>query len=174
MIQLRNLPRGRLCIDQLERVIRWYYRFQQINEGRQTGASFEGQYDDMLAFFMNCYHLKDWIKNDISDTSLNAAVEDYINQNACLKLCADICNGAKHLNLTHSRFGEGTSIRTEVHLDESLENPPVIRKWYITSDSGQIFDSFDIATQCVQKWVEFFNQHESELNVNPFNNADML
>ena len=83
----------------------------------------------MLAFFMNCYHLKDWIKNDISDTSLNAAVEDYINQNACLKLCADICNGAKHLDLTHSRFGEGTSIGTEVHLDESQKNSPVIRKW---------------------------------------------
>ena len=165
MVQLRNLPRGRLCIDQLERVIRWYHRFQQINEGRQTGASFEGQYDDMLAFFMNCYHLKDWIKNDISDASLNAVIEDYINQNVCLKLCADICNGAKHLDANRSRFGEETSIRTEVHLDESQENSPVIRKWYITMNSGEVFDSFDIATQCLTKWVDFFNQHESELNM---------
>ena len=84
MTQLRNLPRGKLCIDQLNRVIRWYRRFQQINEGIQKSASFEGQYDDMLAFFMNCYHLKDWIKNDISDDSLNTVVEDYINQNDCL------------------------------------------------------------------------------------------
>ncbi len=167
MTQLRNLPRGKLCIDQLNRVIRWYRRFQQINEGIQKSASFEGQYDDMLAFFMNCYHLKDWIKNDISDDSLNTVVEDYINQNDCLKLCADICNGAKHLDVTRSRFGEETSIRTEVHLDESQENPPVIRKWYITSNSGQIFDAFDIATQCVERWVDFFNQHESELNANP-------
>ena len=105
MTQLRNLPRGKLCIDQLNRVIRWYRRFQQINEGIQKGASFEGQYDDMLAFFMNCYHLKDWIKNDISDDSLNTVVEDYINQNDCLKLCADICNGAKHLDVTRSQIG---------------------------------------------------------------------
>jgi len=166
MTRNRHLPRGRSCIDQFERMIRWYRRYQQINEGTQRGASFEGQYDDMLAFFMNCYHLKDWIKNDIADESFNRVVEDYINQNDCLKLCADICNGAKHLDVTRSRFGEGTAIRTEVHLDESQDNPPVIRKWYITSESGQVFDSFDIATQCVEKWVEFFRQHEPVLNVN--------
>ncbi len=167
MTQLRNLPKGQLCIDQLYRVFRWYDRFKEINGGTQKDASFEGQFDDVLAFFMSCYHLKDWIKNDISNTHLNRVVEDYIDQNDCLKLCADICNGAKHLDLTHSRFGEETSMRTEVHLDLFQPNPPVIRKWYIKSDSGQEFDAFDVATQCVKRWVDFFNQHKSELDVNP-------
>jgi len=164
MTQLRNLPKGSLCIDQLHRVSRWYERFREIDSGTQKGASFEGQFDDVLAFFMNSYHLKDWIKNDISDTNLNQIVEKYINDNDCLKLCADICNGAKHLDLTHSRFGGDTSMRTEIHLDLSQENPPVIRKWYIKSHTGQEFDAFDIATQCVKKWVDFFNQHENKIH----------
>ena len=172
MTQIRNLPQGQLCIDQLYRVNRWYRCFQQINEGNQKGASFEGQYDEVLAFFMNCYHLKDWIKNDISDENFNSVVESYINQNDCLKLCADICNGAKHLDVNRSRFGEETSIRTEVHLDESQENSPVIRKWYITTNSGEVFDSFDIATLCLTKWVDFFNQHETEMNVTQSRTVD--
>jgi hypothetical protein len=56
-------------------------------------------------------------------------------------------------------------MRTEIHIDWNQANPSIRRKWYITSDSGHTFDAFDVATQCITKWMEFFNVHESKLNV---------
>ena len=55
---------------------------------------------------MNCHHLKDWIKNDSAAASVANNVENYINNNPDLSLCADICNGVKHLRRISSRSGE--------------------------------------------------------------------
>jgi hypothetical protein len=57
-----------------------FYRAKKNDEGQPVGIqytnSFEGEEDEVLAFFMNCYHLKDWIKNDIGDTHLDRLVEN--------------------------------------------------------------------------------------------------
>jgi len=158
--------RTRPCVDQIQRVERWYQRFVEIDAGTQTNASFDGQEDDVLAFFMNCFHLKDWIKNDVNDPAFAQIVENYINANDCLKLCADICNGAKHFVLTSPRMVNDPSMKTEVHLDVGLENPPVRRKFFIPLETGTEVNAFDIATQCMQKWHQFFRDHEDVLNPN--------
>jgi hypothetical protein len=103
--------RGTMYIDQFERVLRWYERFKEINDGCQGQAQFDYQYDDMLAFFLNCHHLKDWIKRDFEFEKthhdfteykqLQADVEKFVSENECLSLCAGICNGAKHCVVEH-------------------------------------------------------------------------
>jgi hypothetical protein len=50
--------------EQYERVKRWYKRFDEINQGKENYRSSEDCRDEVYAFFINCYHLKDWIKND--------------------------------------------------------------------------------------------------------------
>jgi hypothetical protein len=82
---------------QYERVIRWFERFKTINSGKMHTTSTENYEDEVHAFFQNCYHLKDWIKNDTSITRL-LDVEEYINVAVSLQLCADICNALKHLS----------------------------------------------------------------------------
>jgi hypothetical protein len=50
--------------------------------------------------------LKDWIKKDTSvPKHVRDGVEKYINCNECLRYCADIANGTKHLDLdpNHNR-----------------------------------------------------------------------
>jgi hypothetical protein len=137
-VQLRNSPRGYLHIEQYQRVIRLYKRFKQINDGTQKGATFEGQEDDMLAFFLNCHHLKDWVIQDFyvdkshPDYAMYCRLRDevvrLIDSNDCLKLCADICNGAKHLRRDEaSHFGEALRVRTEVHVDETEDDFTVKR-----------------------------------------------
>lgn len=37
------------------------------------------------------------------------------------------------------------------------------RKWTIRSESGNEYDAFEIATDCVSKWSEFFASHERQI-----------
>jgi hypothetical protein len=49
-------------------------------------------------FFQNCYHLKDWMKNDPTIESL--ILNDFVERNNWLTTCGIICNITKHLNAT--------------------------------------------------------------------------
>src|SRR5208337_1655775 len=93
---------------QWERVKRYYTRFKALNDGIEHAMSSEHCVDDIYAFFQNCYHLKDWIKNDnTAPAAKRKGVEGYVKSHDCLKLCADICNGLKHLTL-HSKPKSGS------------------------------------------------------------------
>lgn len=86
---------------------RWYERFSEINQGRIHDKPTEVYLDEVYAFYQNCYHLKDWIKNDTSlSSNITGGVENYINNSRQLKLCADLCNRTKHLQLNHHRSTE--------------------------------------------------------------------
>jgi hypothetical protein len=57
-------------------------RFREIKPGLTDRISSDYE-DDIYAFFMHCYHLKDWIKND-SDAkarmpNIDTDVEQFIN-----------------------------------------------------------------------------------------------
>lgn len=156
-------------------MLRWYERFREINDGRRGRTQFEYQYDEMLAFFMNCHHLKDWIKRDfelekshhdyIEYKKVRDEIEKFINDNECLTLCADLCNGAKHCTLGENepRFSEPTAVLTEVYIDENDPDKYVKKAWIIISASGKEYDAFDLATQCVKKWKEFLDDHKKQI-----------
>src|SRR5438093_658411 len=65
------------------------------------------QEDNLVSFFQNCWHLKDWIKNDdsLSQDKRNAVVRD-AEASETLQFCADLANRFKHYKLTgHVRKG---------------------------------------------------------------------
>jgi hypothetical protein len=160
MTQIEKLPRGRRFLSQYSRMLRSYEQFKRIENGDWPGHSLQEHHDQMYSFFIECYTLKDWIKKDILNEDLDEPVENFINKNDCLKLCADIANGKKHLELDRPpRYGVDTRLGYEVHLNESDENTTVHTKMYVYSDSRDRFDSFDIATQCVEKWTEFLKRN---------------
>ena len=170
MTQFSNLPRGYLHVEQYKRVLRWYKRFKEINDGKRLDDDFNCQDDDMLAFFMNCHHLKDWVIQDFfveaSDPDiakycrLRDEVVRFVDSNECLMICSNICNGAKHLRRQESpHFKESLRVRTEIHIDETIKNPPVKRVWKITSESRKEWDAFELTSECVKKWHEFLNNH---------------
>src|SRR5262245_60194522 len=83
--------------EQYDRMKRWYDRFVALDQGRPHDVPSDNYLDEIYAFFMNCYHLKDWIIHDITALPDEKVVETYINSSHPLKLCADICNSLKHL-----------------------------------------------------------------------------
>jgi hypothetical protein len=66
-------------LEQYRRMMRSYERFASIDRGRVYDPSSESYDDEVFAFFLNCYHLKDWIKNDDGAGPAQNDVESFIN-----------------------------------------------------------------------------------------------
>jgi hypothetical protein len=137
---------------QYERVIRWFERFKTINSGKMHTTSTENYEDEVHAFFQNCYHLKDWIKNDTSITRL-LDVEKYINATVSLQLCADICNALKHLSRNRpNRSGKDPEFgKQEVFLDLGTSGRAIRITYWVDTKDGPM-DAFALATDCVAAW----------------------
>jgi hypothetical protein len=144
--------------EQYDRMKRWYARFDAINRGRSHDLSSDYYVDEIYAFFLNCYHLKDWILRDgaLAGTA-RARVEAFINSNRDLRLCADICNSLKHVRLTATRSGESPAFgRKKFSLTLGSGSPTVSLKYQVNTATGPL-DAFEIATECVRAWDEFID-----------------
>ena len=78
-------------MEQLNRVRRM---LERINRNQNRSADDYG--DDVWSFFQNCWHLKDWIKND-PHIPIHGSIEDLVKTSPPLMICADLANGTKHL-----------------------------------------------------------------------------
>jgi hypothetical protein len=95
--------------DQWTRVQRWHNRVRAIGAG--GGGDQEWALDLVFAFFMNCYHLRDWLID--SKHSTKEVVDAHIAGSEALVWCRDICNGMKHYRLDPVEAGSGLKpIRT--------------------------------------------------------------
>jgi len=104
---------------------------------------------------MNCYHLKDWIINDPVEKVDSKIAEDYITKNRELSICADICNGLKHVHLKRERSKESPEFgKMKAKLCLGTEPTTIAVKYEIKTKSGPI-DAFDLATKCMKAWEDF-------------------
>lgn len=152
--------------EQFNRVKRWYERFAEIDGGRVHDRASDFYQDEVYAFFLNSYHLKDWIKNDGNVGAAAEKVEEFISSNKELSLCADICNGIKHLNLTSPRSGQNPQFGPrQFHLKLGGQQQTLSVKYSIDTTSGTL-DAFEIATKCLEAWENFIKS-----NINDEDNA---
>jgi hypothetical protein len=74
-------------LEQYKRVKRWHARFAAINNGLEHTKSSDYYADEVYAFFQNCYHLKDWIKNDPLSGQPGPKVEGFVHSSLSLRIC---------------------------------------------------------------------------------------
>ena len=142
-------------LEQFDRVKRWYQRFVTIDEGRQHNLPSDNYQDEVYAFFLNCYHLKDWIKYDESVGAAAAKVEGFINNNEEMKLCADICNGVKHLKVTKPRSNKDPRFgKRKFNLAVGGTETTIGVKYSIDTSNGPV-DAYELATKCLRAWENF-------------------
>jgi len=153
----------------------FYEKLERIHRERPIEEQWETYrdtyMDNAVAFFIFCYHIKDWIKNDPAiDKTIKSAVESYIDRNNCLKSCADIANGTKHLSLTKQRSLSRPRVTSEemvMHADGSKKKPgsdeyadvTVETNAYVLTDEGQK-EIFELASECLRAWDAFFKQNK--------------
>ena len=139
--------------EQWERVNRYYDRFKKINEGFEGhGEPSDYYFDDMWAFFQNCFHLKDWLKNgSFKSAKILKTPEEYVNDTPCLAICADLANAVKHMILTHRKKSGAEPKRANRSMSVTGGSPVVILKANI-DHKGKTIDAFELARECMDAW----------------------
>lgn len=129
--------------DQWNRLKRSYQRLKEMDEGRAYSIHSENYQDEIYTFFMNCYHLKDWLKRDLKFRAHNE-VEDYVKLNEALLVCADICNAHKHFHLDNPRSGKEPKVGSlNVESKLKVREVSVQVKFIIDSATGPM-DGFEL------------------------------
>lgn len=141
--------------EQFDRLVRSYQRLEKIDKGRAHDMHSENYRDEIYVFFMNCHHLKDWLKKDTEFPASETEVESHINSHKELQICADICNAHKHFRLDNSRSVEQPNVGSQ-NIERKFRARKVVVKIKFTIDtaSGPI-DGFELATKCLDLWKSF-------------------
>ncbi len=143
--------------EQYNRMMRWYEVFKTTNFGRVHDRNSDFYQDEVYAFFMNCYHLKEWIKNDNTLPIPKPHVEKFINHETCLSLCADICNSIKHLENENRSLLDPKFAGRYYKLGATISI-----KYTIETKNGQM-DAFELASQCIEKWKDFLKDNKLDV-----------
>ncbi len=147
--------------EQYKRVERWHARLKAIcrKVPKDIGddEDIQGR-DDILAFFQNCYHLKDWVENDGSCQIADKknVVENFIKNSEFLKVCKDVCNASKHLEVGHQRIDPSEIVNYEFFISgPSFSNGVVTKRNFKIREQ---YEALDLADKCMGEWHDFFNK----------------
>ena len=154
----------RKYVEQLERVRRFLVRFEALGTGVEHTQHSGNYEDDVYSFFQNCYHLKDWIKNDPYCANWSD-VEAMINGSQYLQICADLCNAQKHLSLTRSRSSQspqfdGGTMRLNIMEGGGPTVVQIALSYNVSTTSLGRVDALDLARKCMAAWESFVSAND--------------
>lgn len=148
--------------EQYKRMKRWYNRLKAIYTGMEHKVSDEYYNDNVYAFFQNCYHLKDWLKNDPNLQRLlpdiGTLVEDFANRGPdCIQVCGDLCNGSKHMIISTPKIDANTHLGgRKLRFDFGTH---VLAIEYKIECRDQSHDALCLAESCISEWDDFMTRH---------------
>ena len=148
-------------MEQLERTRRYLKRLRQIYAGAPYLSDTREYYaDDVLSFFIHCYHIRDWIiqLNRLGVTQKD--VDAFIDAHDELKICADLCNGTKHCQLIQRpRTGEQPHLAGRQFVSSGIndEMHTTCGKFNILAN-GMFHDALDLAEHCMLLWDNYVNE----------------
>jgi hypothetical protein len=149
--------------DQYKRMHRSYERLKKAaDEYIDRDPEFHDEAssrDTLLHFFGDAFHLKDYIKNEAGQTSaIKRSVEDLFdpgnaNGSTALSICADIANGAKHLNLNRSRFTPPAEVgKQEAGIRFPFTLPAYFTYHFTIEADGKTYSEIQVATDAIADW----------------------
>ncbi len=151
-------------MEQVERAERYLSRLKEIYSGVFSSTGHDDKHfdDDVVSFFIHCYHIRDWIihLNKLNITAKE--VDSFINEHNALKICADLANGSKHCKLTRSLRTErqphitGKQKQSSTWLSGDGGGEYIECKYTILSDR-KFYDALELATECCQLWHQFID-----------------
>jgi hypothetical protein len=137
-----NLVTWRAQYDRMER------GYTRLNKSYQSSTDYE---DDIQHYFQDCWHLKDWIKNDINlSQAVRSNIEVEVDDHKSLRIVADLANGSKHLSRHTNREGAYvTSGDVTVHLGQSK---PTEINYNISLSDGSVLSQKDLVIDAFDAW----------------------
>lgn len=146
--------------DQWDRVQRWFQHLTEFDEKHLVQDNTDWTYaflpeyaveevDVAYAFFMNCFHLKDWLIGSAQVTK--DGVEAHIRASQSLSACSDICHGVKHFELNRAQADMHWRRARSYSPDGDVPLPFVLI-------GGQQTHLTSLARQCIADWKTFLDQ----------------
>jgi len=171
--------------EQYNRMMRWYRQLEELYAGtkpfwtelsaERTEIGYEKRgtidFEDLISyadynedivyiFFQNCYHLWEWILNDPDLSIEKSVLTSFMKDNECLLICADICNGSKHLKLRSATGDESTRLKEgRGSFSIGSNGEPVFENTFKVESKGKYYDVLELAQECIGKWDEFITFH---------------
>jgi hypothetical protein len=150
-------------IQQLERARRYLKKMEACGTGEQSSieGTSDSHFDDFYSFFIHCYHVKDWLKahEDCPTKADKDGVESFVSINPPLAICADVCNGLKHLILDpkkNPRSGANPEFPQKHRRHYRVVGDGGSPKLRVEFDHGnQTYDAVDLGRQCIELWEGF-------------------
>jgi len=128
---------------QYRRMKRWQERVVERDpETLDSDRATIEHFDDLLAFFVNCFALRDWI--DASGFKLST---DPVEGSKALRAARDIANGAKHYRLSPNKR---STANFEVF--RQYKEPPFILVQFDADHGTEDFNGHDLVNKCVAEW----------------------
>lgn len=144
--------------EQQARILRLRKQLDQFTIA--DGSNFEDAVDAFTSFFIQCYHLRDWLIQRGTDKK---KINKEILQDRWLSLCRDIANTQKHQKITQyepaNRF-----------VDYGLGISTPICKYYDPFDQvsrfgipiwevGKPTDALQVADNCISSWKKLVSNN---------------
>jgi hypothetical protein len=156
----------RAYLQQLARTRRFLDRYRAIALPKpgQSHADYDTIDDYLWAFFQNCWHIKDWLRNDptVPSTQKQAALMAAEAQ-PDLRVVADLANGTKHFLEEGDRTGARDAAMQLVDgPDGSTGFMPVIK----LSDGSSIL-ALDAAVRGMAAWRAVLSSNDLDYFAGP-------
>jgi hypothetical protein len=137
----------------------WRAQYERLVRSRervtQPYKSSVAYNDDLQHYFQDCWHLKDWIKNDPA-SGVGTAIETEVLAHKALRVVADLANGGKHLaRHKHQEGAYVTSTNVTVHLGQSK---PIDVEYVVTLGDGTTMSAQTLVHEAFQAWSEVLNK----------------
>ena len=119
----------------------------RLNKLYQSSVDYE---DDIQHYFQDCWHLKDWIKNDVSVSQIvRGNIESEVDNHKSLRIVADLANGSKHLSRHTHR--EGAHV-TGSNLTLTLGKPGIDMTYTISLGDGSDLNEKVLVKETFDDW----------------------
>jgi len=149
--------------ERVQRTFEWVKTFTQESTPGAPNETTDDRKDRVASFFLHCYHLKDWLKNDPASKAQARDVETELNKNEVMQIVADLANGTKHGDLTVGRYGPKTGdpttalTRQDIVVTTGAAGAGTLQKMYVESNTDE-WDVYNLAKYAVAWWSEFLTQ----------------
>jgi len=137
---------------QYRRMLRWRDRVCAPDAGRSSAD----QLDFLIAFFVACFHLRDWLKDSGVD---GERLNSLFRANVELLVCRDIANGFKHSRLDREPFHDPvfSVVREHVPTGWPSNLGHANARWSVVAGDSKL-DLVELAGRCVSIWDAFLGE----------------
>jgi hypothetical protein len=147
-------PPERQWVDQWNRLARWRDRVRELQGKAESQGISYPDVDILIAFFQNCYHLRDWI--EASQPSLRPELHSFFQSHFEMRACRDICNGFKHKMLSRPSQDPDFNMYFEYdYFQEPGKSPMRYRIAFADGNDIRKFDAFELVDRCLRLWEDF-------------------